>query len=251
MIDEEATRWLKTFLSARTIVDFTGPHGWEFSALSTGEIDIASKEIMPGVSWGRRTVHPVYEVRVSFALNQLELDEVSRGRKDPDLDPLEEATRKMAVFEDKLVYQGFPDAKGKGLMPSSPHKPLVLPKDMKEFPQAVAEGVGALHEAGIGGPYALALSHGLYHRLLKTTDAGRTVFRTVQDIVNGPVVWSPALEGGVMLSTRGGDYEMAVGQDLSIGYVSHDHEKVELYLTETVAFRVLEPRAAITLKEKK
>ena len=49
------------------------------------------------------------------------------------------------------------------------------------------------------------------------------------------MIWAPALkEGAVLLSTRGGDYELTVGQDLSIGYTAHDRTTVELYLTECV-----------------
>jgi uncharacterized linocin/CFP29 family protein len=50
------------------------------------------------------------------------------------------------------------------------------------------------------------------------------------------------------MATRGGDYEITVGQDLSIGYAVHDRENVELYLTESFTFRVLEEKAAIFLR---
>ena len=43
---------------------------------------------------------------------------------------------------------------------------------------------------------------------------------------------------------------MTVGQDLSIGYRSHDKENVDLYLTESFTFRVLEPAAGVELKYK-
>jgi uncharacterized linocin/CFP29 family protein len=62
------------------------------------------------------------------------------------------------------------------------------------------------------------------------------------------LVWAPALQGGaVLLSVRGGDYELTVGQDLSIGYAVHDRTDVELFLTESFTFRVLEEKAAIFL----
>jgi uncharacterized linocin/CFP29 family protein len=69
-------------------------------------------------------------------------------------------------------------------------------------------------------------------------------------IVDGGVHWSPALHGGVVLSRRGGDFEMTVGQDLSIGFRNHDKESVDLYFTESFTFRVLEPAAACELKVK-
>jgi uncharacterized linocin/CFP29 family protein len=50
------------------------------------------------------------------------------------------------------------------------------------------------------------------------------------------------------MSTRGGDYELTVGQDLAVGYAVHDRTEVELYLTESFAFRVLEEKAAVFLR---
>ena len=49
-------------------------------------------------------------------------------------------------------------------------------------------------------------------------------------------------------SARGGDFQLSVGQDLSIGYAGSDKETVFLYLTESFAFRVLERAAAVYLK---
>jgi uncharacterized linocin/CFP29 family protein len=46
---------------------------------------------------------------------------------------------------------------------------------------------------------------------------------------------------------RGDDFELTVGQDLSIGYLEHDREKVRLYFQESFTFRVLTPHAAVAL----
>jgi uncharacterized linocin/CFP29 family protein len=50
-----------------------------------------------------------------------------------------------------------------------------------------------------------------------------------------------------VLSLRGGDAELVVGQDWSIGYLDHDARDVRLYLQETFTFRVLTPEAAVPL----
>ena len=44
----------------------------------------------------------------------------------------------------------------------------------------------------------------------------------LRQILGGPVVWAPAVEGAVVLSQRGGDFELTVGQDFSIGYLAID-----------------------------
>jgi uncharacterized linocin/CFP29 family protein len=49
-------------------------------------------------------------------------------------------------------------------------------------------------------------------------------------------------------SLRGGDFVFESGQDLSIGYESHDSEEVRLYLEESFSFHVATPEAAVALK---
>jgi uncharacterized linocin/CFP29 family protein len=69
----------------------------------------------------------------------------------------------------------------------------------------------------------------------------------VRRLLDGPLVWAPAVNGAVVLSLRGGDAELVVGQDWSIGYLDHDANEVRLYLQETFTFRVLTPEAAVPL----
>jgi len=56
-----------------------------------------------------------------------------------------------------------------------------------------------------------------------------------------------SVDGAVVVSQRGGDFLLEVGEDLSIGYDSHDAEAVRLYLVESLTFRVLTPEAAVPL----
>ena len=46
---------------------------------------------------------------------------------------------------------------------------------------------------------------------------------------------------------RGGDFSFESGQDLSVGYESHDSDTVTLYLEESFSFRVLTPEAAVAI----
>jgi uncharacterized linocin/CFP29 family protein len=73
------------------------------------------------------------------------------------------------------------------------------------------------------------------------------VVEHVRRLLDGPIVWAPAVDGAVVLSLRGGDFELTVGQDLSIGYLEHTATSVRLYLQESFTFRVLEPEAAVPL----
>ena len=79
---------------------------------------------------------------------------------------------------------------------------------------------------------------------------GYPVKMQAENILGGTVVLSPYLSGkfedeAYMISSRGGDLELIIGQDLAVGYESHTSEKVKLYFTESFTFRILEPAAVI------
>ncbi len=124
---------------------------------------------------------------------------------------------------------------------------IALPSDVRGYPGAVAQAVGQLRLAGVNGPYALVLGAAAYTAASGGTDEGYPVFHHVERVVDGGIIWSPAIEGGFVLSTRGGDFELDLGQDTSIGYQSHSSAVVELYFLETFTFRLLTSEAAVVL----
>jgi uncharacterized linocin/CFP29 family protein len=246
-IEAEATRVLRGNLSARKIVDFEGPTGWETAAINLGGISVGSEKFVDGVDWGTREVLPLVESRAAFALNIWDLDNVNRGGKTPNLNSVAAAARKMAMFEEKAVYQGFKSAGIVGISEGG-NKPVTLPKTAGKMAEAVESAVVTLQTAGVGGPYALVLGTKPYQMLMSGDEKGYPLRRRVEELVGGQIVWSPAVTGGVLVSTRGGDFQLTCGQDLSIGYQKHDSKEVVLFLTESFTFQVLEPAAAVTLK---
>jgi len=195
-----------------------------------------------------RDALPLVEVRAPFTLKVHELDAASRGARDLDLDAVIAAAERVARAEDSAIFNGFAAAGITGLIDASPHAPLDV-KSPLEWPRAVAAAKEVLRVAGVNGPYALALGPQAYAELAADSEDGYPLRRRIEENLVGSFVWAPALRGGaVLLSTRGGDYELTVGQDLSIGYGIHDRENVELFLTESFTFRVLEEKAAVFLK---
>ena len=76
---------------------------------------------------------------------------------------------------------------------------------------------------------------------------GYPLFDHLYKILGGPIVWTPGVRGGVVLSVRGGDFLFESGQDLAIGYDSHSAQDVHLYLEQTFSFRVATAEAAVEL----
>ena len=248
-IDDEAKRVLQLNLAGRKLVDFDGPHGWQYSAVNTGHLTIRTDSGL-GVPWGVRGVVPLIEIRVPFELPMMEIDNASRGAV-LDLPAVVSVAEKAAHAEDTAVFNGFKAGGIEGIIPSSPHPAITIPDDYADYPSIVVDAVETLRRGGINGPYALALGPGCYAGLAQAAEDGYPIRERVEHFLDGPMVLAPKVDGAVLLSHRGGDFQLSVGQDLSIGYTGHDQDRVYLYLTESFAFRVLERGAAVYLKPKR
>lgn len=246
-IEDEAKRTLKLMLAARKVVDFSGPLGWDASAISLGRADRLDPPPGDGVEARLRRIQALLELRVPFELEREELEAVRRGAKDLNLDPVREAARKAAMSEDRAVFHGYAQAGIRGIAEAAAETTLMISNDYAAYPALVAEAIDKLDGAGVAGPYAIALGPRCYTGLSKTTKGGFPVMEHVHKLLKGPVVWAPAINGAIVLSMRGGDFEIVVGQDFSIGYIDHSASAVRLYLQESFTFRVMSPEAAVAL----
>src|SRR5690242_6282944 len=247
-VDEEASRALRHFLTARRLLDFSGPHGWECSATSLGRAQSLSGAPEEGVEARSRLVRPLVELRTPFTLSRDELDAIDRGALGPDLDPVTDAARRAALAEDRAVFHGFAAAGIDGIIQETPHDAVAISDDYDDYPSVVARAVARLRDAGVEGPYAIALGPRCYTGILETTHhGGYPVLEHIRLILSGPILWAPSVDGAVVVSQRGGDFEIVCGEDFSIGYLSHDANSVQLYLEESITLRVVGPEAAIRL----
>ncbi len=247
-IEDQAKQTLKGNLALRAMVDFSGPHGQELAAVNTGKLHSSQRSASDGLTWSLREALPLIEVRTPFRLDRNELDAVERGASDPDLEPLADAARRLAIFEEKVLMNGLADAQIQGIAQASAHKPVnITGLKADALFDGITRGILALEKAGINGPYALVLDDDLYQALRAGNPGGYPISKRAGDLLAGGIRWSPMVTGGLLLSRRGGDFEMTVGQDISIGYQEHDNESVTLFLTESFTFRVMEPAAAISL----
>ncbi len=247
LVDAEASERLKPALAARKLVDFSGPHGWEYSAMNLGRTAPLGSVPCEGVTGQHRRVLPVVELRADFELSREELRDADRGAEDADLDALDNAAHQIAIAENVAVFHGWHGAVT-GIAESAPRQELSLGESAEQYPRQIAGAAERLLSRGIGGPYGLALGRNEYRRVVETTEhGGYPLLDHLSKILEGPIVWAPGVEGAVVLSLRGGDFLFASGQDLSIGYDSHDAEVVRLYLQESFSFHVATPEAAVTL----
>jgi uncharacterized linocin/CFP29 family protein len=248
LLDDEARERLTGALAARKLVDFSGSHGWDYSATNLGRTDAVTGTPCEGVVATQRRVLPLVELRSDFTLSRDELRAGDRGAEDVDLESLDESARLIARAENVAVFHGFDPAGVVGITEASTQDPIALSEDYDAYPGHVAKAVELLRRVGVGGPYGLALGTKGYTGVIESTEhGGYLVFDHLGKILDGPIVWAPGVDGAVVISLRGGDFLFESGQDLSIGYDGHDADAVRLYLEESFSFRVATPEAAVAL----
>ena len=248
-IEAEARRTFEQHVAGRRVVDVHGPDGPALASVGTGHL----AEIEPpggdaaGITAWLRSSQQLVQLRVPFTVSRLDVDNVERGAQDSDWEPVKDAARQIAFAEDRAIFDGYPAAGIAGVRPSSSNPVLALPAEAREYPTVISQAVSALRLAGVGGPFSLLLSAAAYTVVSETSDYGYPIRDHLARVVDGEIIWAPAIDGAVLLSSRGGDYELRLGQDLSIGYLSHDSEYVQLYFQESLTFLAYTAEASVAL----
>lgn len=245
-IEEEATRTFKRHIAGRRVVDVSEPGGPVTASVSTGHlVDVAAPG--DGVVAHLRQAQPLVRLRVPFTVSRTDIDDVERGSQDSDWDPVKDAAKKLAFVEDRAIFEGYEAASIGGIRKCSSNPALALPEDPREYPDVFAQALSELRLAGVDGPYSVLLSADAYTLVSETTEHGYPLREHLNRLVDGDIIWAPAIDGAFVLSTRGGDFDLQLGTDVSIGYLSHNADTVELYLQETLTFLCYTAEASVAL----
>ena len=245
-IEEETARTLKRYLAGRRVVDVPSPGGIALPGVGTGHLKPIAAPAEDIIA-RQREVKTLVELRVPFELTRDAIDDVERGSDDSDWQPAKDAAKKIAFAEDRAIFNGYREANIQGIREGTSNPIMTLPADVREYPDAVAHALSQLRLVGVNGPYSVILGAKEYTELAETRDHGYPVLEHVKRIVDSNLIWAPAIEGAFVLTTRGGDFELNLGQDISIGYLSHTDTTVRLYLQESFTFRLFTSEASVVL----
>jgi len=245
-IEEEAARTLKRYLTGRRVVDVQGPAGPAFAAVGTGH-----QHTIPapgdGIVARQRDVTALVELRAPFELDRQAIDDVERGANDSDWQPLKDAAQKIAFAEDRAIFEGYAGAGIQGISQVTSNPKMTLPAEVIHYPNAIAEALTQLRLVGVNGPYRVLLGSDAYTAVSEASDHGYPVLEHIRRLVSEEIIWAPAIAGAFVLTTRGGDFSLSIGQDISIGYSSHTDAMVRLYLQETFTFVMLTSESAVAI----
>ena len=199
-IELEATRAFKRHIAGRRVVDVSEPGGPVTAAVSTGHLrDVPAPA--DGVVAQLRESKPLVRLRVPFTVSRTAIDDVERGAQDSDWDPVKDAAKKLAFIEDRAIFEGYSAASIDGIRSCSSNPALALPEDAREYPDVVAQALSELRLAGVDGPYSVLLSADAYTKVSETTEHGYPIREHLNRLVDGEIIWAPAIDGAFVLST--------------------------------------------------
>lgn len=235
-------------LAARRVATFDGPRGWEHVASRLGVItrcettEGRAMVCLPEVAL-------LAEIRADFQVSWAAVQAFERGAPALDTAPVEAAAREVALAEDRIAFYGQPV--GHGFL-TSPESPKVRRGDWARPGQAVRDllrAVEALDTAAVPGPYEAVLPPAAYYAYLQAaTEGGETARSQLKGVLAAAHRSEVVRSGGAVFSTRGGDFLLTVGGDLTLGYAYHDRDAVHLFCAETVTPRLVTPTAVCLLE---
>lgn len=243
-IDLRTQKVLQHYLSARKFVKVEGPKGLDFTAVTEGRIKVHDDNLL---HYGLYNVKPLIEPRVSFKLERWELDNIERGAKDINWDSLDKAVKKIASFEEKVIFKGLTDANIVGLEEAAAHQGGELGNVENEILSSITKGVMILERSVAEKPYALVVSEDIWCKL-NALGKEESLVERIEKIISGKIVVSRFIKEAFLLPYDNDNIELTIGEDLSIGYQEHSENEVKLFITGTFTFRVLDCRLIVQYK---
>jgi len=201
-IELEATRTFKRHIAGRRVVDVSDPGGPVTAAISTGHL-LGVSPPSDGVVAHLRASKPLVRLRVPFTVTRTAIDDVERGSQDADWDAVKDAAKKLAFVEDRAIFEGYDAASIEGIRACSSNPALTLPDDARVIPDVIAQALSELRLAGVDGPYSVLLSADAYTKVSETTEHGYPIREHLNRLVDGEIIWAPAIDGAFVLARNG------------------------------------------------
>lgn len=238
-IESRAKQVFESYLSARKVVHVNGPFGWDYTVLTEGRLtNIEGKdgEVYTGIYEAK----PLLETRINFELNRWEMDNLIRGAKDIDLSPLEDAVKKSALFEENTLYNGHASSNIQGIQQVAANKAISFGSNGPDIMESIIQGMLTLKQAFAQKPYTLVTGIEAWRRINREVQ-GYPLSKQIEELLGSKIVCSEVVDGALLLPYNHDDLEMTIGRDFSIGYEASNQKIIQLFITESFTFRVLDP----------
>jgi len=235
----------KGILVGRRVLELEGPYG-----LGMKSVPLKDETTESGLIAGKML--PLLLLQEAFDLGARDLANYEREGITLDRSAVAEAAVALAKREDALIFHGSDELGVPGLMTAEGANRLKL-SDWGEVGTAandLIQAVTMLDEAGFHGPYTLALAPARYNLLFRRYERGNfSEMEHVKTLVTDGVYKAPALEGGGVLLSVGRQYaSIVVGQDMAVGFIGPEGDRVAFTISESLVPRVRRPTAICVLE---
>lgn len=237
-INEEAAQTIRNTLIGRKFIRVSQPKGLAYDAVGLGTLSEA-KSGNGDIKYGIRQVMPLVETRIPFELNIWELDNINRGAETINLDPITKAAREAARFEDNAVLNGLKEAGIEGITEQKEYDSIALQNAPGSIMEGLSEAILQMREASQQGPFHLVVTRDMW-RIIASSMDGYPLKERIKKITEGSIFYSPDVAKPFLVSA-GGDLQLTLGQDFSIGYEAHTTQTVRLFISESFTFQIKDP----------
>jgi len=244
-LDEAMVEAAKGQLVGRRVLELEGPYGLGMKSVPLKDEATASGLIASKVL-------PLAILQEAFDLGARDLANYEKEGVTLDRSAVAEAAIAVAKREDDLIFNGNEDLGIPGLLTVNSAGSV----DLSEWDQAgvaaedLIEAMTVLDGAGFHGPYTLALAPARFNRLFRRYERGnQTEMEHVKTMVTDGVYKAPVLKGGGVLLASGRQYaSIILGQDMTIGFIGPEGDRVAFTISETLVPRIRRPQAICVLK---
>jgi len=241
-IDDTVVSAAAAQLSARRILKVEGPYGLGVKVLplEDGPANEDASVTIPKVM-------PLAMLKTEFTLMVRDVAAFEEQNTPLPLNTIAQAAIELAQKEDDFLFNGVKAMRMGGLLDWA-SKNSIKRSDWAKIGSAVGDvikAVTALDEAGLHGPYALAVPPAWYNMLFRRYEQGfGTELDHLRQIITDGIVKAPALKDGAVVIATGPQFATIVlGQDMMTTFVGPEPGSYKFIISETLALILRQPKA--------
>lgn len=246
-IDSLLGEYLSKRLTLRSVVDFKDEYSYDTDSISTKKISTLKDD--KGLTISKREPISMVEVKKTFSLPKSVLEDIQRGVSDYDDSAFREAANDFSEIENSIILSGLLEANINGIISNSEIKSMKI-KSTKDILAGVAKAMGMFNKEFVSGGFKLVISSQTMGKLYTELFDGVSIKSELDNILgSNEIVVNQTIgnDKALIISQRGGDFEFYSGLDVCVGFEKESAKSIELFLLQTLAFRVINPEAAILL----
>lgn len=249
-IDQAVIESAKKHLVCRRFLNLFGPLG---SGTAYVNVDTTAREEESAKGFihnAGRTIVELPQLYEDFTLFWRDVENSESNHLPPDLSAASAAAQKAAKREDNLILFGNNATGQEGLFTAKDSFQIKkgIWKEGENAFRDIAHGIAHLSSENLLGRYALILSPDIYldlQRILPGINIPEV--ERISKLVNGRLYATGAFGAGkaVLVCAEPQYMDLAIGCDMSVGYLETKNFNHEFRIMETVALRIKDPNAIV------